>query len=107
LSFVQPADYTEFVDRLRIYPQKDSRQGLTYTVLALNGEAGELANKLKKVIGHSAPFDRDDLIDELGDVLWYLVATGLELGVDLYGLFEVNMSKLIERHPDKAGGGTS
>ena len=53
-------------------------------VLGLAGEAGELANKLKKEIGHKHPTPLAVYEDELGDVLWYLaeLCTALEVKFD-------------------------
>lgn len=52
--------------------------------LGLAGEAGELANKLKKEIGHQHPTPLSVYEEELGDVLWYLAelctAMGLKIG---------------------------
>lgn len=70
-------------------------QGLAYTTLGLAGEAGEIANKVKKVIrdGRST----DGIADELGDVLWYLAAVANELGADLGDIADANLAKLASR----------
>lgn len=40
--------------------------------LALAGEVGELANRTKKVFLHGHPYDQEKVIEELGDILWYI-----------------------------------
>ena len=73
---------------------------LLNVVLGLNGEAGEIADKAKKVYfqGHSWSWTEFEL--ELGDVLWYL-ALGAELvGVKLEEIAEMNIEKLRQRYPD-------
>ena len=68
------AVYTEYV-------------GLAYTSLGLAGEAGEIANKVKKIYrdndGELTRQAQADLMDELGDVLWYVAALATEIGYDL------------------------
>lgn len=71
--------------------------GLTYSVLALCGEAGELANKLKKAHRAGIEPDRNVLADELGDCLWYCASVAHELGFDLESIAEMNLQKLKER----------
>jgi NTP pyrophosphatase (non-canonical NTP hydrolase) len=75
--------------------------GLTYTVLALCGEAGELANKLKKHLRAGTPPDNAVLMDELGDVLWYVAATARELGFSMEAVARYNIEKLALRHAEK------
>lgn len=74
--------------------------GLTYTVLALCGEAGELANKLKKHLRAGTEPDNAVLMDELSDCLWYIAATAKELGytLDEVGIF--NIEKLRKRYEE-------
>jgi NTP pyrophosphatase (non-canonical NTP hydrolase) len=56
---------------------------LVWNALGLTGEAGEVADLIKKAVFHRHPFDREALIKELGDVLWYVAAlcTKLERGL--------------------------
>lgn len=71
---------------------------LSYVGLGLTNEAGEVAGKLKKVIRDNECFVSDDrraaMIDELGDVLWYLARFADELGVTLSEVATVNLRKL-------------
>jgi NTP pyrophosphatase (non-canonical NTP hydrolase) len=70
---------------------------LTYTVLALCGESGELANKLKKHLRAGTVPDAVILADELGDVLWYASAIATELGTTLEDVAQMNLAKLKTR----------
>lgn len=79
------------------YPEK---VGLFYTALGLAGEAGEYADKIKKVIrDHDSDPSvlRDDLIAELGDVLWYLQECARQLNVSLEEVAVRNINKLSSR----------
>jgi NTP pyrophosphatase (non-canonical NTP hydrolase) len=74
---------------------------LSYHTLGLAGEAGETANKVKKMIrDNGGVIDdnfRQQIKDELGDVLWYLTACAEELGETLASIAENNVDKLTER----------
>ena len=76
-----------------IYPKE---LGLYYTALGLSGEAGEVSEKIKKLI-RDGTLDRESLIKELGDVLWYLSALSNELGISLQQVAEKNLQKLALR----------
>lgn len=82
------------------YPDRGTG-ALTYPVLGLNGEAGEVAEKLKKIIrDHGGEIDaaqRDALIKELGDVLWYVAACCHELDVPMQEVARRNLEKLASR----------
>src|SRR5210317_1264190 len=82
-----------------IFPKRDS---FSYTALGLAGEAGEIANKVKKFIRDG--YDREELIakqnevlDELGDVLWYVAAVAEVMGSNLEVVAKDNLWKLAER----------
>jgi len=90
--------YQEAARRTAIYP---SEQGLVYTTLGLVGEAGEVAEKVKKRIrdgddDKSGNFE-DSVMAELGDVLWYLANCASELGVTLESVALANLTKLESR----------
>lgn len=78
-----------------IYPGQDSNAGLIYAALGLAGEAGEVANKVKKLLRDGVTtYSQDDLISEAGDTLWYLATLCSELGVSLADVAEGNLDKL-------------
>lgn len=66
----------------------------------LNGEAGECIDILKKVEFQGHDFDPAKLLDELGDVLWYVAQTATGLGVTLEAVAQHNVDKLKKRYPD-------
>lgn len=76
--------------------------GFFEKVLGLTGEAGETADKVKKILrdkgGVVSEEDRDLLIKELGDVLWYLAAISRYLGVPLSEVAKSNLDKLESRY---------
>ena len=85
-------DYQDEARKTAIYPIDD---GLTYTALGLCGEAGEVAEKIKKFIrGDNSISLKEDLLYELGDVLWYLSNLAFELNYTLEDVAKVNLDKL-------------
>lgn len=71
---------------------------LAYLAMGLPGEAGEVANTVKKIWrdngGHITPEVRQALCLELGDVLWYVAMLADELGLGLYDVALANVTKL-------------
>lgn len=83
------------------FPNEYPAQGLSYTALGLVGEAGEVANQVKKVQrdddGEITAERRTKLFHELGDVLWYVAMTANELGYGLNEIAQANLDKLRAR----------
>ena len=79
----------------------DEFKDLMHWVLGLNGEAGEVAEKLKKIIrdknGQISEEDKQELAKELGDVLWYLAVFAHDLGVTFDEVATTNIKKLADR----------
>lgn len=75
---------------------------LVYTTLGLNGEAGEVAEKVKKIIRDKnsvvGDAERTEIQKELGDVLWYLAVLSDTLGLDLESVAQMNVDKLKSRN---------
>ena len=82
------------------YPRRMSN--LEYPTLGLAGEAGEVANIVKKIQRDHGGIINDEtrgkLKDELGDVLWYISACADELGITLQEIAEYKVDKLAKRH---------
>jgi NTP pyrophosphatase (non-canonical NTP hydrolase) len=74
-------------------------QGITYTVLAMNEEAGEAAGKVAKAVrkGGMNHLDVSALAYELGDTLWQLSQAAREIGYTLEDIAKMNLDKLLER----------
>lgn len=85
--------YQRQTEETAIYPEN---RDLEYLALGLNGEAGEVAEKVKKHIRDGKELD-EDFAKELGDVLWYLARLVDELDADLDEVAEQNLDKLLDR----------
>ncbi len=66
----------------------------------LAGEAGEVADLVKKWAIHGHELDAVKLTKELGDVLWYMYALAAEQGIILQAVAEANIDKLQKRYPE-------
>lgn len=87
---------------LALYPTSPNDIiGLLYTALGVAGEAGEVANKVKKILrdgGGELTMDKaNELAAEVGDVLWYCSALCNEIGCTLEEVAEGNLKKLEDR----------
>ena len=87
-------EYQEKAKSTAIYPDQYK---MVYPVLGLNGEAGEVAEKMKKILrdngGEITEEKREELKKELGDVLWYLALTAHDLGLSLNDVALTNVAK--------------
>ena len=99
-------DYQDQANDLAIYPN-ESR--LVYPALGLTGEAGEVADKIKKIIRDKRTLDvqeRIEIAKEVGDVLWYVAAMARDLGVDMDTMARMNLDKLRDRAKRGVVGGS-
>ena len=100
-------EYQNLALATAIYPKKYET---IYPALGLCGEAGEVAEKIKKSIRdglHNWPDEqfKEDLTKELGDVLWYISALASDLDISLNEIAESNLQKLASRKKrNKIGG---
>lgn len=92
------SEYEEIVKETAVYP--DSYK-ILYPALGMAGEAGEVANKVKKLVrdGLDAQPEewRTNIAKEIGDVLWYCAALARDLDVPLSVIAAQNKDKLLER----------
>ena len=68
--------------------------------LGLCGEAGEVADLIKKAAFQGHELDEEKVIEELGDVAWYLAIASEALGVTLGEVLQKNVDKLAKRYPE-------
>lgn len=81
-------------------PFHDYGKELTLGALGLTGEAGEVAELVKKHLFHGRALDHQALAKELGDVLWYVMFTAHKSGLSLEYVARKNNEKLRERYPN-------
>ena len=79
---------------------KEQCRNLSNVGLGLSGEAGEVADMIKKHLYQGHPMDRDKFIKELGDLAWYLALGCTVIGEPMENVLQTNIDKLLKRYPD-------
>lgn len=85
--------YQDMASETAVYK---SEHQVIYPALGLAAEAGEVANKVKKIL-RDGNFNREAIADEVGDCLWYIAALCRDLNVDMKELAKNNLRKLHDR----------
>lgn len=87
--------------KLAMKTRKDTANSLEYMALGLVGEAGEIANKVKKVLRGDYPADDTAFLTgmekEIGDALWYIAGACEVLGFNMTHVAMLNLKKLEDR----------
>mgnify|MGYP003111593179 FL=1 len=86
--------YSQFVED-KVFTKGSDR--LVENTLGLVGEAGEVSEKVKKLFRDKNSFSDEDVLKELGDVLFYATALANIFGGNLKTIMEMNMKKLDDR----------
>ena len=90
--------YQQVAKQTAIYPRE---QAIIYPTLGLTGEAGEVANKVKKIIRDGTNKNNENLVQEIsaeiGDCLWYISVLADDIGVKLSDIANSNLEKLENR----------
>ena len=85
----------------RTMPKNMERKDrLSMLCMGLSGEKGEVIDHVKKHLYHGHALDQNKIIDEAGDVLWYLTNILTEVGATLEEVQEHNIEKLYGRYPE-------
>jgi NTP pyrophosphatase (non-canonical NTP hydrolase) len=73
---------------------------LTNYGLGIAGEAGEVADLIKKAVFHGHKIEKEKIKKELGDVLWYTGQVARLAGITLEEVATANIEKLMKRYPE-------
>lgn len=91
-------NYQKIAMENEVWPKQYS---FIFPALGIAGEAGEVAEKVKKILrdkdGEVDETDRLEIVKELGDVLWYISAMAYDLGYTLQEVAEENIRKIHSR----------
>lgn len=95
-------DFNSYQKRTRknaIYPDKDNN--FVYPALRIAGEAGEVSEKVKKILrdngGRVSKRGKEEIAKELGDILWYIAQLATELDLSLNEIARLNIKKTESR----------
>lgn len=93
------SEYQKLSRETAVYP--DAGNNFIYPTLGLAGEAGEVAEKVKKILrdsgGAADEKKREEIEKELGDVLWYVAQIATEFNLPLEDIASKNIEKLRSR----------
>lgn len=93
-------EYQKLAHRTAKFP-KIIGEDYIYPILGLVGEAGEISNKVKKIFrddkGTLTDSRKEEIKNELGDILWYVAEVSTCLGLELDDVAEANIKKLASR----------
>ncbi len=93
-------DYQKVIETFAVYPRDNELGALSYLALGLNGEAGEVADEVKKAIrndGEISAARRAKILEEIGDVLWCITRIAIEFDTPLSEIAQANIDKLETR----------
>lgn len=82
------------------YPDRINMRAL-HAYMGLTTEVGELVDTFKKHIFYGKEIDHENLVEEMGDLFWYIALMVSHLGVSFEEIMQKNNTKLRLRYPDK------
>ncbi|MFH1970817.1 MAG: nucleoside triphosphate pyrophosphohydrolase family protein [Patescibacteria group bacterium] len=92
-------EYQKKASKTAVFPKV--RESYVYPTLGLVGETGEFVEKIKKIFrdknGKISKRDKQEMVKELGDVLWYLSQVAKELDISFEEIAQKNIKKLSSR----------
>ena len=99
-------DFVALADRLVELDGKGANiERLLTAGVGINAEGGEFLEIIKKMVFQGKPWtddNREHLIIELGDLLWYVAQATQALGISFDEVISTNVKKLEKRYPDGA-----
>jgi NTP pyrophosphatase (non-canonical NTP hydrolase) len=95
-------DFREYHEEMRRTASQFAinNENLCLAAMGIAGEAGEVADYIKKVVFHSHELSKEKIAEELGDVLWYMTYLCEMIGYDLGQIADMNSKKLRKRYPE-------
>ena len=96
-------NFVDFADRIGELDREGANiERLLTAGVGINAEGGEFLEIVKKMIFQGKPWNRDNrehLIIELGDIMWYVAQACMALGISFDEVLERNVKKLEKRYP--------
>ena len=99
-------DFLALTDRMVELDEKGANiERLLTSGVGINAEGGEFLEIIKKMVFQGKPYNEDNrehLIIELGDIMWYVAQACMALGVSIDDVVALNVQKLLKRYPEGA-----
>tara|TARA_A100001234_G_scaffold93358_1_gene82308 strand:- start:1102 stop:1506 length:405 start_codon:yes stop_codon:yes gene_type:complete len=96
-------NFVDFADRIGELDREGANiERLLTAGVGINAEGGEFLEIVKKMVFQGKPWNEDNrehLIIELGDILWYVAQATMALGISFDEVIETNVKKLEKRYP--------
>ena len=97
-------NFVDFADRIGELDREGANiERLLTAGVGINAEGGEFLEIVKKMVFQGKPWNEDNrehLIIELGDILWYVAQATMALGISFDEVIATNVKKLEKRYPD-------
>lgn len=103
---MKPSEYIKQAKRTEPKTYKFRKTGevtprIEHAVMGIVTEAGELMDSIKKAKIYGQKLDKTNLIEELGDIMWYIALLTDELSTSFEEIWYKNIKKLKVRYPKK------
>ena len=85
---------------MRTAKDMGSEADLIHAALGLASEAGEFCDAIKKSFAYEKELDIENLMEELGDLMWFTALACNALGVPMQTVAVSNVAKLLKRYPE-------
>ena len=96
-------NFVDFADRIGELDREGANiERLLTSGVGINAEGGEFLEIIKKMIFQGKPWNEDNkehLVIELGDIMWYVMQACMALDVDIEKVIRINVNKLEKRYP--------
>ena len=96
-------NFVDFADRIGELDREGANiERLLTSGVGINAEGGEFLEIIKKMVFQGKPWNEDNrehLIIELGDIMWYVAQATQALGISMEDVLDTNISKLSKRYP--------
>jgi len=86
------------VDSITVYPELSQ---VIIAALKLNSESGELSDALVKHLSYGQPLDIDNIVEECGDLMWYIALILTKFNASMQDCMSMNIEKLRIRYPEQ------
>ena len=99
-------NFVDFADRIGELDREGANiERLLTAGVGINAEGGEFLEIIKKMVFQGKAWNRDNrehLIIELGDIMWYVAQATMALGISMEDVLDTNIKKLAKRYPEGA-----
>ena len=97
-------NFVDFADRIGELDREGANiERLLTSGVGINAEGGEFLEIIKKMVFQGKPWNEDNrehLIIELGDIMWYVAQATMALGISMEDVLDTNIRKLGKRYPE-------